>query len=203
MDTDLNDLYADYVGTHIEGLTRGVSLRDAFIVVLRGVQEAQLFPLLIDREGFDRLTGALKHKDYTCSRLLLKMADRLRLTLLGVRIMQPHNGQYLALIDFAEGEALKSLTTSLADALVVALQSKATVYVKSSAFKVQKPSDAPSHSMALPIHAMGTPLLEEAMRGAVETDNFELATILRDELKKRDGADTASPAGHPDNEPHP
>ena len=203
MDTDLKDLYADYVGTRIEGLTRGVSLHDAFIVVLRGMHEEQLFPLLIDKEGFDQLMRALKQKDYTCSRLLLKMADRLRLTLLGIRIMQPHNGQYLALIDFAEGEDLKSLTTSLADALVVALQSKAAIYVKSNAFKAQKPADAPSHSMALPIHAMGTPLLEEAMKGAVETDNFELATILRDELKKRDSTHSVPQAGHPDNESHP
>ena len=200
MDTDQNELYEDYVGTRIEGLTRGVSLHDAFIVVLRGQQEAQLFPLLIDKEGFDQLMAALKHKDYTCSRLLLKMADRLRLDLLGIRVMQPHNGQCLALIDFAEGEQLKSLTTSLADALVVALQSKATIYIKSSAFKAQKPSDGPSHSMALPIHAMGTPLLEEALKGAVDTDNFELATILRDELKKREGSRTKTQNERPHEE---
>lgn len=201
MDTDLNDMYANYVGTRIEGLTRGVSLQDAYIVILHGLQDAQLFPLLIDEEGFDQLMAALKKKDYTCSHLMLKMADRMNLTLLGIRVMQPHNGRYLALIDFADGEELVSLSATLADALVVALQAKATIYVRSSAFKAQTQAESQPHSMALPIHAMGTPLLEEAMKGAVETDNFELATILRDELKKRETPQSQLQEEHSHDEP--
>ena len=39
--------------------------------------------------------------------------------------------------------------------------------------------------MALPLAAMTEQLLEEALQAAVEEENFELAGILHDELKKR------------------
>ena len=42
--------------------------------------------------------------------------------------------------------------------------------------------------MALPLAAMSNNLLKEALKSAVEDDNFELASVLRDELNKRDMA---------------
>lgn len=39
--------------------------------------------------------------------------------------------------------------------------------------------------MTLPISAMNDKLLHDALQAAVDEDNFELASILRDELKKR------------------
>lgn len=40
--------------------------------------------------------------------------------------------------------------------------------------------------VAVPITAMSGDLLKEALRQAVESENFELASQLRDELKSRE-----------------
>ena len=40
--------------------------------------------------------------------------------------------------------------------------------------------------MALPIAAMSEALLREALKTAVQEERFELAAVLRDELRKRE-----------------
>ena len=40
--------------------------------------------------------------------------------------------------------------------------------------------------VSMPITAMNKKLLEEAMHAAVEEENFELASVLRDEIKMRE-----------------
>ena len=66
------------------------------------------------------------------------------------------------------------------------------MYKRQASFWVQK--DVLAHQvnftntsdrMTLPISAMNDKLLHDALQAAVDEDNFELASILRDELKKR------------------
>lgn len=180
-------MYDNYIELKVEGLTRGRELKDAYILILREREGERIFPVLIDEEGFNMIMQAMRNKDYTCSHLMVKLASRVGITPIGIRLMQPANGKTQALIDFELVNEIVSITTPIAEAVVTALETRSSLWVQRTTFERQTRmnKNGGSQNMALPITAMSDKLISDALQAAVKEDNFELATILRDELNKR------------------
>lgn len=180
-------MYDNYIELKVEGLTRGRELKDAYILILRERENERIFPVLIDEEGFNMIMQAMRNKDYTCSHLMVKLASRVGMTPIGIRLMQPANGKTQALIDFELVNEIVSITTPIAEAVVTALETRSSLWVQRTTFERQTRmnKNGGSQNMALPITAMSDKLISDALQAAVKEDNFELATILRDELNKR------------------
>ena len=180
-------MYDNYIELKVEGLTRGRELKDAYILILREREGERIFPVLIDEEGFNMIMQAMRNKDYTCSHLMVKLASRVGMTPIGIRLMQPANGKTQALIDFELVNEIVSITTPIAEAVVTALETRSSLWVQRTTFERQTRmnKNGGSQNMALPITAMSNKLISDALQAAVKEDNFELATILRDELNKR------------------
>lgn len=180
-------MYDNYIELKVEGLTRGRELKDAYILILREREGKRIFPVLIDEEGFNMIMQAMRNKDYTCSHLMVKLASRVGMTPIGIRLMQPANGKTQALIDFELVNEIVSITTPIAEAVVTALETRSSLWVQRTTFERQTRmnKNGGSQNMALPITAMSDKLISDALQAAVKEDNFELATILRDELNKR------------------
>lgn len=180
-------MYDNYIELKVEGLTRGRDLKDAYILILREREGERIFPVLIDEEGFNMIMQAMRNKDYTCSHLMVKLASRVGMTPIGIRLMQPANGKTQALIDFELVNEIVSITTPIAEAVVTALETRSSLWVQRTTFERQTRmnKNGGSQNMALPITAMSDKLISDALQAAVKEDNFELATILRDELNKR------------------
>lgn len=180
-------MYDNYIELKVEGLTRGRELKDAYILILREREGERIFPVLIDEEGFNMIMQAMRNKDYTCSHLMVKLASRVGMTPIGIRLMQPANGKTQALIDFELVNEIVSITTPIAEAVVTALETRSSLWVQRTTFERQTRmnKNGGSQNMALPITAMSGKLISDALQAAVKEDNFELASILRDELNKR------------------
>lgn len=180
-------MYDNYIELKVEGLTRGRELKDAYILILREREGERIFPVLINEEGFNMIMQAMRNKDYTCSHLMVKLASRVGMTPIGIRLMQPANGKTQALIDFELVNEIVSITTPIAEAVVTALETRSSLWVQRTTFERQTRmnKNGGSQNMALPITAMSNKLISDALQAAVKEDNFELATILRDELNKR------------------
>lgn len=180
-------MYDNYIELKVEGLTRGRELKDAYILILREREGERIFPVLIDEEGFNMIMQAMRNKDYTCSHLMVELASRVGMTPIGIRLMQPANGKTQALIDFELVNEIVSITTPIAEAVVTALETRSSLWVQRTTFERQTRmnKNGGSQNMALPITAMSDKLISDALQAAVKEDNFELATILRDELNKR------------------
>ena len=180
-------MYDNYIELKVEGLTRGRELKDAYILILREREGERIFPVLIDEEGFNMIMQAMRNKDYTCSHLMVKLASRVGMTPIGIRLMQPANGKTQALIDFELVNEIVSITTPIAEAVVTALETRSSLWVQrtTSERQTRMNKNGGSQNMALPITAMSDKLISDALQAAVKEDNFELATILRDELNKR------------------
>ena len=180
-------MYDNYIELKVEGLTRGRELKDAYILILREREGERIFPVLIDEEGFNMIMQAMRNKDYTCSHLMVKLASRVGMTPIGIRLMQPANGKTQALIDFELVNEIVSIPTPIAEAVVTALETRSSLWVQRTTFERQTRmnKNGGSQNMALPITAMSDKLISDALQAAVKEDNFELATILRDELNKR------------------
>lgn len=179
------DIYDDYIQLKIEGLTRGRELRDAYILVLGAKDESQYYPVLVPREGYEQLSAALNHNDFTCSHLMHRLAARVGMSLKGVRIMQPRDGVTQALVDFELISEVVTFAAPAAEAIVAALEVDAPIWVRRPLYESQTQMHGSGGNMALPLSAMADNLLKEALQSAVEEENYELASVLDHELKRR------------------
>lgn len=190
-------MYDNYVELKIEGLTRGRELRDAYILVLGAKDDNRYYPVLVSHEGFRQISAALNGHDYTCSHLMNRLVTRVGMSLIGVRLMQPHDGETHALIDFELVNEVVTLSAPVAEAIVAALEAGAPIWVQRALFDSQTQHHGPGGNMALPISAMADQLLEQALRSAVEEENYELAGVLDGELKRRKRHDDCSESENP------
>lgn len=188
-------MYDNYTELTIEGITRGKELQDAFILILRKKDGEEVFPVLLDERGYQMIFNALRNKDFTCSHLMNQLAGRVGMTMIGIRLMQPANGKTQALIDFELINEVASITVPVAEAVVAALEAHCAIWVGKDVFlrasRAQQGKDV--QQMALPITAMSDKLIEEALKNAVDEENFELASFLHNELNRRKNFNSDSP----------
>lgn len=183
-------MYDNYTELKVESLTQGTSLRNSYILLLRETNGKRLLPILLDKKGCDMIAATLTNKDYTCSHLMNRLASRVGMTLLGARLMQPANGETRALIDFELVHETVSIQTSVAEATVATLEMRSSLWMQKDLFEKQANCQPSGERVSLPISALNKELIETAIKDAVAEDNFELASILRDELNRRKGPNT-------------
>ncbi len=183
---EIDNIYADYEPMHIEGLTRGTSL-DAYMAILKPNDEDLdvLFPILLTERGYKVVHLALTVREFTTTRLMVELAAHMGLEITGVRFQRPSDGTVKALVDFSNENHHTSLPVFAPDALVIALEELVPIYVLREAVEMQMRHPQPADSVALPLAGMSEELIQQALDDAVGRDEFELASVLRDELRKR------------------
>ena len=74
----------------------------------------------------------------------------------------------------------------MSDAVLLSLMSDIPLYIENGLMERQcYPYDEKADSIAIPINTMDLPRLNMAMEKAVEDENYELASQLRDEINRR------------------
>ena len=92
-------------------------------------------------------------------------------------------GQYQVVL---MNEMADSVHLRMSDAVLLSLMSDIPLYIEDSLFKRQCfPFDEKAQSIAIPINTMDLPRLKSALEHAVENENYELASQLRDEINRR------------------
>ena len=92
-------------------------------------------------------------------------------------------GQYQVVL---MNEMADSVRLRMSDAVLLSIISNIPLYIEDRLFERQKiPFDELSQSIAIPINTMDLPRLKMALEHAVENENYELASQLRDEIKRR------------------
>ncbi len=189
---------ADCVWLEPEGLTQGVSLPDAYLLILREKGGGRHLPLLLDRDGFSLLLRATKHHEYPETRLMGKLAQAFGIRLDYARIQCADTGRYYTTLCFGQtgngATEERQLDVSLAQGIVAAMEAGRPVCIGRHDFERLYNRQKAHGQVRVPIASMGNDLLREALKLAVENDNFELASQLRDELRGRDAATPETPA---------
>lgn len=97
------------------------------------------------------------------------------------------NGVFLCkIIAERDGEEQVVDTCQAHDALVVACTSVCPITIDSELFEAQYMRKMGDNAFALNINVLTRNMLEEALEHAVATENFEVATQIRDELARRE-----------------
>lgn len=95
-----------------------------------------------------------------------------------------YDGQYqVMLMDTQNGESVR---LRMSDAILMSIISKTPLYIEDGLMKRQSyPREDFTKGVAIPINTMGMDYLKQALDKAVEEEDYELASHLRDEIKLR------------------
>ena len=176
----------EYVELVPEGLTRGVSLQEAYFLMLRDKEGSRFLPALLEKEEYEQLFLALHHKQYPSTRLMSRLAHRYNITLRSVHVFYPPHGNLSASLIFDNMVTTERVACNIADGIAAALDNHSPILMQRAMFEEQILRQKGDGQVSMPITAMNKKLLEEALQAAVEEENFELASVLRDEIKMRD-----------------
>jgi bifunctional DNase/RNase len=111
--------------------------------------------------------------------LLQLLPSKYEMMIVGV-----YDGQYqVMLMDIENGNSVRVRTS---DAVLLSIISHIPIYIEERLMERQSiPYDENATGVAIPINSMDTPRLKAALENAVEEENYELASQLRDEIKRR------------------
>ena len=94
------------------------------------------------------------------------------------------NGQYKALLVNKDDLSLTPMRAS--DAILLAHIAKLNIFMEENLFKHQSVvCGSTKNKLAVPINTLTLDMLQKALDKAIEDENYELASLLRDELKHR------------------
>lgn len=127
-----------------------------------------------------RLHGRSEHTRTMLPETLLQfMPSRYEMMIVGI-----YDGQYqVMLMDVENGNSVRIRTS---DAVLLSIISHIPLYIEERLMARQSvPFDEHATGVSVPINSMDTQRLKVALRNAVEEENYELASQIRDEINRR------------------
>ncbi|MBR1484751.1 MAG: bifunctional nuclease family protein [Prevotella sp.] len=96
-----------------------------------------------------------------------------------------HDGQYQVVL--ADSDYEHTVRLRMSDAVLLTLiADNIPLYIENTLFERQSvPFDPDATGIAIPINTMDRQRLGEALQHAIEVENYELASHLRDEIRRR------------------
>lgn len=111
--------------------------------------------------------------------LLQMLTSQYEMLIVGI-----YDGQYQVLLMDIEGK--QSVRMRMSDAILLSIISNIPLYMEERLMQRQSiPFDENATGVAIPINTMDTKRLRQALNHAVEEENYELASQLRDEINRR------------------
>ncbi len=95
-----------------------------------------------------------------------------------------HDGQYQVVL--ADVQYERNTRIRMSDAVLLSMISDIPLYMEASLFRQQSVLfNENDQGVSIPINTMDVPRLNMAMQHAINEENYELASKLRDEIKRR------------------
>ena len=169
------------------GLTRGMTFEDVFILILKEKDGNRCIPALIDKETFVMLRSTFRGNK-SKRNLAKQIAKVFNIELDYVLLHQPPSGGSMVstLILCQDGANTKALETDLATGVIASLSEEVPLRLPEIVFsRLANRQTGTEGQVSFPISSMTDKLLNDALHMAVKEDNFELASLLRDEITRR------------------
>ncbi|QFQ11764.1 hypothetical protein C7Y71_001275 [Pseudoprevotella muciniphila] len=184
MTTGMKEDFVDIVPI---GLTRGMKFEDVFILILKEKDGNRCIPVLIDKETFVMLRSVFRGNKPK-NNLAKEIASVFDIKLDYVILHQPPTGGSMVstLILCQNGITTKTLETDLATGVTASLSEDVPLRLPEIVFsRLANRQTGTEGQVSFPISSMTDKLLGDALQMAVKEDNFELASLLRDEIARR------------------
>ena len=152
------------------------------LVLLTDMERKRALSVVCDEAMMQQLLLRLKNRQL-CQNMLPEALLSLLPSKYEMTVFGLYEGQYQVAIMSEKGESVR---LRMSDAVLLSLMSDIPLYIEDGLMKRQSvPYDENATGIAIPINTMDMPRLKQAMQKAVDEENYELASKLRDEINSR------------------
>lgn len=161
---------------------------DAYALVLEEVDGGRKLPIIIGQQEAQAIKVMMMK--YQPPRplthdLFQTLTMHLGATLKQIVIYKAKDGVFYSYLYFdKEGEEIK-IDARTSDAVALALRYKCSMYTTQSIMESEHLHDMGEGKFSVPISSVSLQMLEEALQSAIEKEEYEQASQLRDEIRKR------------------
>lgn len=164
---------------------------NAYLAILKETDGKRMLPVLMERQ--DALLLLLKMKKVFITATPLDFSDIMlgafnsfSIRLREVRICAVRGGiTYCHLYCEQYGERKVISYCRASNGLVLATAFKCPITIHEELLDLQYMREVADGTYSMPINSVSKEALEEALKRAIETENYELASLLRDEIQRR------------------
>lgn len=170
-----------------KGVTEIVGADKLGLILLTDEAEQRQLSIVCDRPMVQQIVARMEHlpiaerflPEVLWQVVRSRCQGELELLINGVR-----QGQYTAVLYATDN--FDSWLLRASDALLLSLISGLPLYIESSLMERQSvPYKKGAAGVTLPLNAITAEMIEAAMQKAIDGENYELASQLRDELQRR------------------
>ena len=154
------------------------------VILLTDVSRQRELSVVCDANMCYQLQMRLQGNKAVCRTMLPEALLQLLPSDYEMTIVGVYNGQYqVMLTDTQSGESVRVRTS---DAVLLSIISQIPLYIEERLMARQStPFDENAKGVSIPINTRETHRLRAALKEAVEEENYELASQLRDEIRRR------------------
>ena len=177
-----------YVELKIHDMSTTLYPADAYALVLEEVDGERKIPIIIGHLEAQAIKVMMVK--YHAPRplthdLFVTFAQKLEANLKRVLIYKAKDGVFYSYLFFEkEGEEIK-IDSRTSDAIALALRFKCPIYTTEDIMESEHLHDLGEGKFSVPISSVSLQMLEEALQNAIEKEEYEQASQLRDEIRKR------------------
>ena len=182
----------NYVKLKIHDMSTTLYPADAYALVLEEVNGNRKIPIIIGRMEAQAIKVMMVN--YQAPRplthdLFLALTKKLDTELKKILVYKAKDGVFYSYLFFEkDGEEIK-IDSRTSDAIALALRYKAPIYTTEEIMESEHLHNLGEGKFSVPITSVSVEMLEDALQRAVVKEDYEQASQLRDEIRKRKEAE--------------
>jgi len=167
-----------------ENLSQVQGSVDLSVILLTDEERQRALSVVCDADMSRQMLIRLQGKREFCRTLLPEALLSLMPSSYEMMIVGIYDGQYqVMLMDMQSGNSVRIRTS---DAVLLSVISHIPLYIEERLMEHQSvPFVEHAKGISIPINSMDMPRLKAALQNAVDEENYELASHLRDEINRR------------------
>lgn len=170
-------------------ISNSLAQANAFALLLQEKEGKRQLPVIIG--SVEAQAIAFKLKNFKSPRpfthdLFLSLAGMFGARLKEVLIYKVVEGVFYSYLYFERDKEIFQLDARTSDAVALALRFECPIYTTEEILRTESIRREDGSAFSVPITIVGIPVLREALAKAVAEENYELASQLRDEIRRRE-----------------
>ena len=161
---------------------------DAYALVLEEVDGGRKLPIIIGQQEAQAIKVMMVkyHPPRPLTHdLFPTLTMHLGATLEQIVIYKAKDGVFYSYLYFDKEEEEIKIDARTSDAVALALRYKCPMYTTQSIMESEHLHDMGEGKFSVPISSVSLQMLEEALQSAIDKEEYEQASQLRDEIRKR------------------
>lgn len=177
----------DKIELTVQEVSKGITYKGIYVLLLKELDGERRMPVMIGAEEAKNIVQNLRTHLVRegMGDILHSVLNLYAILLDEVLIYKVDGGVFRAFLFFKKEGLIERLDVRASDAVALSLVCHCPIYIVRSLFERQYMREIGGGAVSFPINSLSIALLEEALANAIREENYELASQLRDEIRRR------------------